>query len=392
MTNVLWLVSWYPSRIDNFTGDFIERHARSVSKYVQLTVLVILKDETLGFNEVQIEKTVDININVYRVYYGKTKMPLWLESILSIRKYFQLQKKIYRLIKNDIGKPDILHVHVAMKAGILALFLKMRYRIPFVVTENWTGYYPHSKPSIYDNNFVFKKLNKAILQKSDMFLPVSKDLGQTVNKYFAKVKYQVVPNVVDAKLFFYNDDLKLSKFRFIHPSLMNYQKNAEGILQACVTLKARGYDFELLMVGNEDEKLKNFAEQNDLLNDTVFFLPAVSYVTVAQHMQQSSALVLFSRFENLPCVVLEALCCGLPVISSRVGGVPEVVNETNGILVNSENIDQLVNAMQAMIDNYVLYDKISIAKKATDEFNYNTIGSQYSAIYKTILSNSNTYL
>ena len=45
MTNVLWLVSWYPSRLDSFTGDFIERHARAVSKYVKLTVLVILKDE-----------------------------------------------------------------------------------------------------------------------------------------------------------------------------------------------------------------------------------------------------------------------------------------------------------------------------------------------------------
>lgn len=388
MTNVLWLVSWYPSRLDSFTGDFIERHAKAVSKYVQLTVLVILKDEALGVGEVEIEKTVAQNLIVYRVYYGKTTMPLWLESILSIRKYFKLQKKFYRQIKKDIGQPDIVHVHVAMKAGLLALFLKKMYQIPFVVTEHWTGYYPQSAPSIYDSNFIYKKINKAILQKADLFLPVSKHLGQTVNEHFTSVKYQAIPNVVDTDLFFYNAALRLPKFRFIHPSLMNYQKNAEGILHACVKLKERGYDFDLLMVGKDDDKLKSFSAQNGLLNQIVFFIPAVSYATVAQQMQQSSALVLFSRFENLPCVVLEALCCGLPVISSRVGGVAEIVNETNGILVESENVDQLVNAMQLIMDNYVLYDKVSIAKQATDTFNYHSIGKQYFNIYKNILSNS----
>ena len=390
MTNVLWLVSWYPSRLDSFTGDFIERHARAVSKYVKLTVLVILKDEALGVKEVEIEKTIEQNITVYRIYYGKTNMPFWLESILSIRKYFKLQKQFYRQIQKDIGQPDIIHVHVAMKAGILALYLKKMYKLPFVVTEHWTGYYPQSVPNIYDSNFIYKKLNRAILQNADLFLPVSKHLGQTVNQYFTVVKYQDISNVVDTNLFFYND-FKVPKFRFIHPSLMNYQKNAEGILQACVLLKDRGYDFDLLMVGNEDFKLKIFAEENGLLNKIVFFMPAVSYATVAQQMQQSSALVLFSRFENLPCVVLEALCCGLPVISSRVGGLAEVVNETNGILVDSESIDELVNAMQAMMNNYVLYNKISIAKKAIDTFNYDTIGSQYSTIYNTTLSNNKMY-
>ena len=386
MIKVLLLASWYPSRIDSFTGDFIERHARCVSKYVQLTVLVVLKDETLGFNKVEIERIIEQNMIVYKVYYGKSNMPFWLESILSLKKYFKIQKQLYKQIEKDMGKPDILHVHVAMKAGILALFLKMWYRIPFVVTENWTGYYPHSKPSIYDNNYIFQKLNKMILQKANMFLPVSIHLGQTINKFFTSVNYQVVPNVVDKTLFFYAN-IKVRKFRFIHPSLMNYQKNAEGILDACVLLKNRGYDFEVLMVGKEDSKLSNFAARNGILNETVFFKAAVSYSTVANEMQKSSALLLFSRFENLPCVVLEALCCGLPVISSNVGGVAEVVDETNGILVDSENIDQLVNAMQKMMDTYEKYDKKSIAYSAAEAFNYDKVGSRYVTIYETILNN-----
>ena len=390
MTNVLWLASWYPSRLDWFTGDFIERHAKAVSKYLKITVLVILKDEALNFDEVDIEKTEEGNLTVYRVFYGKTNTPVMMESFLSVRKYFSLQKRLFKQIEKEIGRPDMVHVHVAMKAGMLAIYLKKKFRIPFVVTEHWTGYYPQSKPNIYDSNFIYKSINKLVLQNAGLFLPVSKHLGETVNKFFARVKYEAVPNAVDTNLFFYETALTVPKFRFIHPSVLNYQKNAEGILLACLQLKNKGYDFELLMIGKEDNKLTAFAAENNLLNKNVFFKGAVSYADVAHEMQRSSALLLFSRFENLPCVVLEALCCGLPVISSNVGGVAEVVNEKNGVLVASEDVDQLANAMQSMIDNFQDYDKESIAELAFQAFNYDKVGSQYVAIYKTMISNNET--
>lgn len=381
MINVLWLVSWYPGRLDAFNGDFIERHAIAVSRYVKLTVLVILKDELLPSNKTAIEKTVDKNLTVYRVFYGKTTMPGLLETYFSVKKYSKLQKQLYRQIENETGRPHIVHVQVAMKAGMLALYLKKKYQIPFVLTEHWTGYYPNSKPSVYDYNIFYKKLNKKILRQAALFLPVTKDLGETINKNFTTVKYAVVPNVVNTGLFFY-EPVAPDKFRFIHPSEMGYQKNPEGILQACVLLKERGYNFKLLMAGNEDRALIKMAKDNHLLNRVVFFMPAVPNKTIAREMQESSALLLFSRFENLPCVILEALCCGLPVISSRVGGIAEVVNETNGLLVDSENIEQLVNAMQQMIEKYIMYDKAVIADKAKKQFNYATVGKQYFSIYK----------
>ena len=384
MINVLWLASWYPGRLDAFNGDFIERHAIAVSRYVKLTVLVILKDELLQANKTAIEKTVDNNLTVYRVYYGKTRMPGLLESYFSVKKYFKLQKQFYQQIEKETGRPAIIHVQVAMKAGMLALYLEKKYQIPFVVTEHWTGYYPESKPSVYESNIFYKKINKKILQKAALFLPVTKDLGETINKNFIPVKYIVVPNVVNTGLFFY-EPVMPDTFRFIHPSYMNYQKNPEGILQACVQLKAKGYDFKLLMIGNEDRALIKIAKDNHLLNNVVFFKAAVPYKTVAKEMQESAALLLFSRFENLPCVILEALCCGLPVISSRVGGIAEVIDETNGLLVDSENIEQLVNAMQQMIDRYEVYDKAVIADKAKKLFNYATVGNQYFSLYKNML-------
>ena len=223
--------------------------------------------------------------------------------------------------------------------------------------------------------------NKKVLKEAASFLPVTKDLGETIKKNFIDVPYQVVPNVVNTDLFFLNV-IESYKFRFIHVSYMNFQKNPKGIIAAARLLKERGCNFEIFMLGNDDQQLQVMARENGLSDETIVFKEPVPHAEVAKLMQQSSAFLLFSRFENLPCVILEALCCGLPVISSRVGGIAEVISDQNGILVDNENTIQLADAMQNMINNYQLYNREKIAVDAAGKFNCNTIGKQIVNVYK----------
>ena len=381
MLNVLWLASWYPTRVDAFNGDFIERHAIAVSRFVKLTVLVVVKDEMLSDQQVEVEQTESENLTVYKVYYGPSRMGGAIEKILSLRKYLQLQKRFYRQILKESGKPDLVHVQVAMKAGILARWLKKRAAIPFLVTEHWSGYNPESQSNIYEANWLFRQLNKKILQDADLVIPVSDALGKMINQYFVEVPYKAVPNVVNTGIFFYKGELGAGKkIRFIHPSSMNYPKNPEGILTACRIVKEKGYDFEMLMIGSQEERLISLVNQLGL-KEQVNLDPPVPYGQVAKEMQSSSALILFSRYENLPCVILEALCCGLPVISSRVGGVAEVIDDNNGILVNSDSVEELSEAMINIIENYHKYDRSSIATNAMELYNFDTIGNTYLDIY-----------
>ena len=362
-------------------GDFIERHAKAVSGFAKTIVLFVDKDNSLRAGDLQVEKTVDGNLIVYKVYYGASKIGGWWGKLQSLRQYRAAQRTLYAQIVREQGTPNLVHVHVAMKAGLLALHLKKTYGLPYIVTEHWTGYDPASNDSLHKKGIAWKYLNKKILQDASFFLPVSRDLGDLVNKHFMPIAYDAVPNVVDTVHFKYQP-VPPRKFRFIHASYLNYQKNAEGMILAAAELAKKGYEFELLLLGNENTGLEQLAAQHGLLNRQVMIKPAIPYEAVAREMQQSSALILFSRFENLPCVILEALCSGLPVVSSRVGGVGEVINDNNGIMVESENVSALAAAMQKMMDGYSRYDREAIANDAKEKFSYETVAKQYIHYYE----------
>ena len=376
MNYVLWLVSWYPDRTDAFAGDFIERHAKAVSPYSKLIIIFVKKEERK--NKTGIECKENENIIVYKGYYGRTSNN-WVEKIISFRKYLSLQKKILKKVVEEHGKPSLVHVHVTMKAGLFAVLIKKKYGIKYIVTEHWTGYFKEAAKNIYNSGYVFKKVTEKILSNASLLLPVSNNLGTTINS-FVKIPFTVIPNVVDTNLFYYSPQHK-NKFRFIHVSTMALHKNPEGIIKAAKLLWDEGFEFELIMIGGINSQIKNLSTTL-LLNEKIVFKSEMPYAEIAKEMQQSSAFILFSNVENLPCVIIEALCCGLPVISSDVGGVKEVIDSSNGILVESKNELQLKNAMEKIITGYDFYNREIIAENAAAKFNYKTVGKQIFDLYK----------
>jgi glycosyltransferase involved in cell wall biosynthesis len=104
---------------------------------------------------------------------------------------------------------------------------------------------------------------------------------------------------------------------------------------------------------------------------------------VAEIVRSASAFVSFSNYENQPCSILEALCCGVPVIATKVGGIPEVINSQNGILIDPLNESQLLHAMEMMMGKFKNFDLESIAKSAKMKFSYNAVGSQLNLLYQS---------
>lgn len=381
---ILWLCSWYPSKIDPFNGDFIQRHARAAAAFNDIYVIYVAGDNSGKINKKEKEIRKSDGLTEHLVFFPVSSY--FFGKIRAHFKYLFVFKQAIRRYIVEIGKPDLVHVQVPMKAGLLALWLKKRYRIPFIITEHYGIYNEETGSDSYLNRSkIFKNYTRRIFQQASGFVSVSKFLAEGVKRMVGKIKYVIVPNTVDTNIFFQKQK-KQTDFRFIHVSNMVPLKNAEGILRSFKSYTEGGGTATLHMVGNLNDILPRYAASLGLLSDKVCFKGIVSYQQVASEMQESDCLILFSNIENSPCVIGEALCCGLPVISSNAGGIPELVNSENGILVNPGNEDELLTAMHQVASGNIQFDRKKIAEKATTKFSYSVIGKELDDIYNEILN------
>ena len=381
---ILWLCSWYPSKMDLFNGDFIQRHAKAAAAFNDIYVIYVAGDITgqISKKEKEIRKSEGLTEHI--VYF-----PASNSLAGRIRRHFNylfIFKQAIRRYMVENGKPDLVHVHVPMKAGLLALWLKKRYSIPFILTEHYGIYNDQAGEDSYlKRSAVYRNYTRKIVKQAALLVSVSKFLAEGVNRMVTKISYLLVPNAIDTELFFFNPEGQTG-FRFIHVSNMVSLKNAEGILRSFKEFIRSGGKATLIMVGNSDNKLPDYANSIGLTADSVCFKGVVSYQQVATEMRMSDCLILFSNIENSPCVIGEALCCGLPVISSNVGGVPELVNNENGVLVDPGNENELVTAMKKIVSDSQGYDRKRIAEIASHKFSYSVTGEQFDRIYNKILS------
>jgi len=385
---ILWLCSWYPDKMEPFNGDFIQRHAAAAALYNDIYVIHLAGDSSLPTNiEEHITNTAE-GLTEHLVYYKKPT-----SFFKKLRSYYRWAKATHHAIRLYIkahGKPDLVHVHVPMVAGLWGGRIKRKYGIPYVITEHWTIYQPQNELKYGQQKTLFKSVLRRIIKGSKMLLPVSRDLGLLINKLVTEKDFTVVENVANEKYFYYDENKNPgTAFRFLHVSNMTYQKNAEGIIEGFTEFQKKFQEAELVIIGSVPVEMKQLMEKTGLLDKNIFLRGEISYAAVAGEMQQANALVMFSRFENSPCSIIEALCCGLPVIATDVGGISELLNENNGLLIDSLDKKALVAAFEKMVNNYPGYNRKKIAEQATSRFSYPVIGKKLDVIYTTVSAEKN---
>jgi len=386
---ILWLCSWYPSKMDPFNGDFIQRHARAAALFNDIHVIHVTYDYP---NDVENsgQELNSIGQLSEQIVYFKKKKSLKAKLTNQLRWLANYKKAIRNyIIKN--GKPDLVHLHVPMKAGVLALWMKKNYKISYIVTEHW-GIYNHIVEDKYaSKSIAFKKYTKKIFERASKFISVSDYLAKGVNRQICKKDYVVIPNAVDTDLFYYKEK-EASAFRFIHVSNMVPLKNAEGILRSFKNFIQQNINAELIMVGDIGPQIRDYAQTLSFPAGAIKFLGEIPYTQVAAEMQKADCLLLFSNIENSPCVIGEALCCGLPVITTNVGGIPELTSESNSLLIESKDEDALTQAMHEMVGGINNYNRKKIAENAISKFSYSVIGKQINTVYEEIIASKSQKL
>ena len=386
---ILWLASWYPCRLDAFNGDFVQRAAKALSLHYPVQVFYLMKDENGIITRTHhIENEVIGQLTETRLYYHPPKTGIVsLDKVLSAWQYTRLGRKWLKDFrkKQNPSRKWIVEVGVAMRAGTLALWMKRKWNQPFLVQEHWTGYYRHLMPPDMQRSPLFWQMTKRVLQNADALLPDSRHLGEWINITYLPLKFREMPNTVDTSLFFYKEGAGLfPRFRFIHVSTLGFQKNTDGIIRAFKQFLVNHpeNECELLIVGPGFEPHKALTDEDDLLRKSIIYAGPKPYPQVAAAMQTSNALVLFSRYENLPCVMLEAFCCGLPVIATRVGGIAYHLSAEQGILIESEAEDELITAMDQLFTGYLHFNRAIIAQNAAGIYGMQAIGDLYAKTYR----------
>ena len=307
-------------------------------------------------------------------------------KINAVRKLKMLRMYQYGLnyIKKRFFKPDLIHLHVAYPLGQVALLWKKLYGYKYVLTEHWTIYQPQNKDVLVGK---LKKKIVKIANNASLIMPVSLDLQHCMEGHGIHNRFRVIYNLVNTDTFKLGTSHQGSKKQMLHIStLRDEAKNFSGILRVIERLWQQRQDFELHVIHDyEAPEFKAFVKEHNLL-DCVIFHGKKTSEEVAQAYQNADFFVLFSNFENLPCVIVEAFASGVPVLSSAVGGIAEILSPERGILVPSGDEEALLQGMNNLLDHSQDYDREAIRNYAVNTFSNIIIGQQIFEEYKKVNS------
>ena len=375
---VLFFTFWYPSINKPQLGIFIREQAIALATVgVEVTVVHINVQKGSGLLDQSCQTIDDEGTKLVRLSFTG-KLWNWFYNIPP----WQLRAVSNRLKETgvDAGSFDVIHSHVVHPASALAHRLFKDLNKPHVISEHWSGVKDHLK------DHPFAGWAKRAYENTDMILVVSQYLKKNLKKLLPENAHiKVVPNVVSSNEFNYEPDQRVDAFEVVMVSNWNQGrrqiKRPELVIEAIGQVQV-GVDKPLVLtlIGDGDRipELQLLAEQHEV---TLNCLGHLAKSEIAARFQQASLLAHASNFETFCIVIAEAHKCGLPVVASNVGAIPELINERNGILVNNSVESWKAGLMEGL---QTRFDRTEIATSAAPKFSPKEVGEQLLNTYITL--------
>lgn len=332
---------------ERFVVDLVNNSPESVKHSI-----ILLRDEKPLAEQLKSE------VDVY-VVEKKGKISLGL--------FGDLKKKLTEL------KPDIVHTHL-FGGDFWGRVTAHSLKIPVVTTEH----------NVNVDESIWKRLIKFILRNfTEIYTCPSKAVSDFMKKNYKITKpIEVIRHGIDLEHF----SMPSARFedreaRLLLLGRLHRQKGIDIALKALESLKQEDWTLDIVGSGEEEGKIKELIKNYDL-DGKVKLYPATA--DVPEVLKNHDIMLVPSRWEGLGIVIMEAMTAGRVVIGSRVGGIPELIEDgKTGFLVEPENSDELAKQILYCLNNRESCREVAenARKYAMDNFGVGGMVEAYLGIY-----------
>jgi glycosyltransferase involved in cell wall biosynthesis len=287
--------------------------------------------------------------------------------------------KILNVIRR--GNYDIIHVHLFpadIFVAISSLFLPRR--IKFIFSE-------HSNYNRRRSIKFFKVIDGFTYSRYGKIVCISKQVREALIKWCPEIAHKIIiiKNAIPITKKFNSEENKIYDVIFV--GRLERVKGVDILLKAIQILKEKHYrNLRVAIVGDGSlmESLKKLALRYRI-NENIDFLGVRK--DVLKLMRKSLIFVLPSMWEGFGLVLLEAMSVGTPVVATKVGGIPEIIEDNkDGILLEPENPEELAKAILRLLSDVNLRSLISsnAYKKVKEEYSIEKYTKTLLSLYKEL--------
>jgi glycosyltransferase involved in cell wall biosynthesis len=282
-------------------------------------------------------------------------------------------------------KYDVYHFYFGLPTAILALYVHFVLRKPYIIALRGSDVpgYDDTKWYMKPLHLVLRPLSRFLWKHASAVTVLSKNLQDLARVTQPNLDSVIIGNGVDDQRF-PNHPLKdASPVRLISVCRMVPRKGLEYLIDAMDELKNDGVTLELVGSGQDEQRMADLIRSRGLER----FIKMSGYVRSERlhaHYNRAHIFVLPSLSESFGQVLIEAMSCGLPVVATAIGGIPETIRDkTNGLLVPPRDPAALVAAVRWLAANPKQRERMGRynAEQARERYSWPAIATKYETLY-----------